>query len=256
MEKPTTPFRRERHPQFDEYFETHQKLFWWWSNRIARILNRAVRRLKWSNQDFIGWLVIWFNDCLFRFDPKVAKFTTFFSNRILSQVIRHVVQKDCETKPTLETYANYKQSLQYKHYHESGNRLYRIAVNNDWTEQILELLGDDPFTFLTRTMKDRYKTVLELRYKHGKTLKEIGDLLGVSKQRIEQIENRALGSIRLKLIQLEPVRELFFGSTTTEDLNEEVESQESRKDQTNVVDTTFSQRVHECGGLVPQNGFD
>ena len=43
---------------------------------------------------------------------------------------------------------------------------------------------------------EKMRLVLELRYLHGLTLEQVGDLLGVTRERIRQIESKAIRLLR------------------------------------------------------------
>lgn len=43
---------------------------------------------------------------------------------------------------------------------------------------------------------DKEKSILSLRFEHGKTLKEIGELLNISNERVRQIEEKAIAKMK------------------------------------------------------------
>lgn len=54
---------------------------------------------------------------------------------------------------------------------------------------------------LLNRLSEREKKVIELRFWHDKTLEEIGDVLGLTSNRIRQIEGRALRRLRLSICE-------------------------------------------------------
>lgn len=50
--------------------------------------------------------------------------------------------------------------------------------------------------WLVSTLKDSERQVIEMRYKDGLTLQKCGELLGVTRERIRQIQNKALRRLR------------------------------------------------------------
>lgn len=54
---------------------------------------------------------------------------------------------------------------------------------------------------LLNRLPERDKKVIELRFWHDKTLEEIGDIIGLTKDRVRQIEGRALRRLRLSIYE-------------------------------------------------------
>lgn len=46
------------------------------------------------------------------------------------------------------------------------------------------------------TSRQKMRKVLELRYFHNMTLEEVGDLMGITRERVRQIEQKALRILR------------------------------------------------------------
>jgi RNA polymerase sigma factor FliA len=95
-----------------------------------------------------------------------------------------------------------------------------LSVGSDRGEQVslLDTLADrgtDPTTALegeeTRgllaaainSLSEREKIVVTLYYFEGLTLAEIGDILGVTESRVCQIHTKAVGQLRLQLVETE-----------------------------------------------------
>lgn len=209
-------WEKPRHPAFDAMWAEYQNLVWWWAHRLAWFVNRAnqigkARRGRWTGEDFVGLLTIKFNFALHGWDPDGgAGFSTWFSYQIVEQCMRYVVRLDRDRgvrteeqqRTALEAYA-YERGQRYN--------LYRTPEDFGWEEQMLDLLGDDPWGRLTRGLPDRARTILEWRFRDGKTLEQCGALVGVTKERVRQIEADTLKAVRARIERYEPARRLFFG---------------------------------------------
>lgn len=222
----TTP----RHPDFDECWEKNHRLVYYWAYRLAWIVARMFKQSKlhtpWRAEDFLGYLTLRLNYTLTNWKPEFGALTTIFCMHIVQHTLRMVVwvdregynRKDKDTKAALEAYAWNKG----QRYH-----LYRTPEDVTWEEQMLELLGDDPWTALTRTLPPRYKQIVEYRFRDGKTLRETGELLDppVTRERVRQLEVKIMTALRRRIEKLEPARRLFFGDLDTYLKPEEVRSE-------------------------------
>ena len=75
---------------------------------------------------------------------------------------------------------------------------------------------DDAWKYLKTTLSDREAEVLELRYEESMRLKEIADTFNISKERVRQIEDRALRKLR----HPKRARILLYGSEYIDALEE------------------------------------
>ena len=168
------------------------------------------RRGHWERGDFLGYLTARLNYVLYCWDPGRGAFSTLFCAHLVPQTFRMVVwidrerynRDDDQQKTALEAYA-----------YERGQRyhLYRTPEDFRWEEQMLELLGDDPWGKLMFNIPERSRTVLEWRFRDGKTLRQVGALLGLTAERVRQIERDTLKAVRTRIERYEPARRLFFG---------------------------------------------
>lgn len=87
------------------------------------------------------------------------------------------------------TYINYDDKLMTYH-----DRLLNLVYNE------LNLVADEEMSkridFVLTTLYEREKQVLELRYNQGLTLDEVGALLNITKERVRQIECKAIRKLR------------------------------------------------------------
>ena len=67
---------------------------------------------------------------------------------------------------------------------EDLSRLYRVLERPKIVEEVLE------------TLTNREEEVIRLRFFEGKTLQQIGRKLGVTRERIRQIETKAVNKLR------------------------------------------------------------
>lgn len=66
-------------------------------------------------------------------------------------------------------------------------------------QQLAEQLkgwSPDGVTVHKLTQRERMRRVLELRYLEGMTLEQVGDIMGVTRERVRQIEAKALRILR------------------------------------------------------------
>jgi RNA polymerase sigma factor (sigma-70 family) len=204
---------KPRHPDFDKMWEKHQKLVFWWANRITVALNRQRRTTAFEGSDFLGYLTLRFNYCLYYYDGGQSKFSTFFGLHLFWAVLRWVVRPDVEDLPM--SLPDSAESLRTKNSEERGLHMYRIPQpeedTEDWIKDLIELCGPDPWEFLTRQMFPREKEIADLRCRLSLPWEEIGGRLGISRERVRQLWNRLLGRLSDRIKQLEPVRKLFYG---------------------------------------------
>ena len=88
-------------------------------------------------------------------------------------------------------------------------------------------------------LNDREKHILELRYKNGMTLREVGEILGVTRQRVREIQVRILKKLRNQ----SRIRLVKYGLSFVEAENE--------VEHTDILDAPIyeldlSTRVHNC----------
>jgi RNA polymerase sigma factor (sigma-70 family) len=91
-------------------------------------------------------------------------------------------------------------------------KMRRVTVQCDSgeTDDLLNLTGDDPGCDATdigdeidkamRFITPRQAEILRLRFWDGKTLAEVGELIGISKERVRQVETDAIQNMRKALM--------------------------------------------------------
>lgn len=186
--------RAIRHPSFDEYWESHYRLVYWWSRRVCRILNqrRYHGGIIWSSEEFEGELTILFNYSLHYFDENGgANFSTFFGRFAIAHCLKYVVANETEAHRVSDwnrrcTSKEMRVQQLNKESYESDYFLYRVPekYSDDWASEIVELFADPAslWSFLTRDMPEKAKDIMQWYYRDGKTGVEIASLLGCSRQ--------------------------------------------------------------------------
>ncbi len=205
----------EKHPLFDEYWQQYHKLIYWWAAKLSKISKQGGGYLYRRPSHFWSMLIVRLNECLKSYDPAKSAFTSFFGYNIYGWV------DDYEKYDSQHQY-NYWWNRGSKHVkkigevtynlHEVDFYLYRIPdLDEDWTDEILDLFdtAQDCWNFLTKGLGNRDRLILEKRFKDGTTLTQIGQDLGVCKQRIEQIIDRVKRQIKNQLKKIEKFAELF-----------------------------------------------
>ena len=66
----------------------------------------------------------------------------------------------------------------------------------------IDKLSDDDFDRFIDMLKEKDRLVLSLYYYEELTLKEIGEILGVSESRVSQLNNRAISNLRAAMKKL------------------------------------------------------
>lgn len=155
-----------RHAEFDTYWRQHELLVYWWAHQLARSFGGAA-------EEYIGWLVVRFNNALFGFDPsRGGKFMTYFAKRLFSDCRRELGKPHNGIPDNVDVVAPLKTDI------EMSDRF------------------DAVWDVANRILTDRQRDVLTGRFFEGRTLKEIGERLGISREGVRQLEQRAIQRIR------------------------------------------------------------
>ena len=84
-----------------------------------------------------------------------------------------------------------KEILDYDHYDPVKNKWHRISLDEPLTDD--QMRGLD---YALSTLSDKERKVLDLRYKDGLTLEQTGHEFGVTRERIRQVESKAIRKLR------------------------------------------------------------
>ena len=188
----------ERHPKFDETLATV-------GTALYKIAAVSAKRYKTSKQELLGTAVLIMNHLLYTFDPtRNVKFFTYFLA--------------CAPKMLVQCWV--KHEAEYKHCHATwGNRIEVSGLSSDTLsyldedktpiQELLESLGSDVWQSLCSKLYRTDRKMLELHFKEGMTLTEIGKLLSVTRSHVSYRIYKALASIRRLLKDRKIARELL-----------------------------------------------
>lgn len=220
---------RTKHPKFDQYWEEHNALLWWFAHRAVRFFHHRYgattvkgERLWYGGHEaseFIGQLVIRMNRVLYSFDESLGfKFSTYFQMNLYSELFRRVTRFDsiardmATNKATLTATEDVHQmDLELADFDHS-KRFYRIPDTDwDFVYQIIDSFDDaqDLWRFITANMKTKQKYVLYGTYKKGLNSEALGERLMLSRERIRQLLESAKQKVRDQLKKLENFVRLF-----------------------------------------------
>lgn len=212
------PYRAERHPDFDKFWESHGQLVWWWATRLARIFN-SIHKMNTQAEDYVATLTIRLNYCLHLYqEDRGFLFSTYYGVQIYEYVLRELC-KDTE-RWNYRLYAtrsdpeSKRQERQIKAYtQEVDHRFYMPPDEYDdvWASDFIDFMGGigEMWDSICKCLDKRLKDVILLRFKHGLTLAQIADDWKLSRERVRQLEVRALDKIRKHVYHLERFRSLF-----------------------------------------------
>lgn len=199
-----------RHPDFDQYWQEHKNFVWWMAKRCSKTFGG-------DRADYLGTLTIHFNRCLHTYDKDRSKWVSYFGRNCYRTVINQFLKYESEYW-SVNNYAKTTSKEDKKETHaiygsfEADNYLYRVPDKDDyWTSTILDCFDthEDAWRFMTRGLKERDVYIMERLYKHDETLGLVADRLQVTKQRVQQIESRALKHIRNRLSVVDAFACLF-----------------------------------------------
>lgn len=201
---------REKHPEFDEYWEKHKNFVFWTANKIAR-------KMEADREGLTGTLTLWFNHLLYSYDETKGKFTTYFFRHSLAVIIREWLRYESESWSVFYHNQNRDEDdviLTDKNFaeHEANYKLYRVPEED--MSDIMEVVHffetvEECWEFMTRSLERRDREILLLYFREDLTLLQIGKKFGVSRERIRQILERAKGKVRERLKMVSAFTNLF-----------------------------------------------
>lgn len=209
LTKEDTKEWKHRHPDFDAMWLKYKGLVFWWAKRLQKVFGGRP-------SDYWGTLTIRFNRALWGHDVTGRKFTTYYCKRIHLGVMQYFLRYESE-QSALAWKKSHSDELQQKETevayatYESDYHMYRVPPEEDWTKEFIGLFHSkkDVWAFLTKHLPPRDKFVLLAKYKYDFTYRNIGHKLGISKQRIQQLEIKAKDKVRERVDMLTPFMSLF-----------------------------------------------
>lgn len=196
-------------PSNEVQWELASKFLWSCAYRAARVFRYA------DNKELIGTVWLHFRTCLDYWSPTGGgSFATYLIWGLFTKCRTFVGQDSMRnglyfrTKDERES-CEWNQAL----HEETYFYLYRVPEKDEeWVAAVMELFdydGNRLFEFLTRPLQPRQKELVILRFRDGWKHREIGERMGFSKQRAEQIERAALQAMRETVTKLDAILELF-----------------------------------------------
>ena len=205
---------RPRHPLMDQYENTHRGMLYHAAKRVA------VQTEVGSTDDYLGFMYIRMNHMLYSYNPEKGKFTTFFYRHLKHDVMRSFISLESENQ-AMRWFSlrnrNDPDAIRVKgdaFLRRETGKLFYLPDEGRQDEIVDEVLKcfdtvDACWDYMTRGLDQRRKDILYWRFKKGDNLQEVGNLYGISRERVRQLEANALSKVRQNMGKLEDWRELF-----------------------------------------------
>lgn len=210
------------HPDFRRMSSENIEMIWWWVAIISKMFGGEPG-------EYAGFLTLRMNRCLHSFDVSRGwQFSTYYATRIPPDVVANVLAQESEAWAI-----RCKNNIKKEHVQPLGNAYHLSALDRkddvgktkaydhpwkepppeEWADQIIGLYEtrEDLWKALTSTCSPRERTLLRMRFEEGKSLREIGEFFGFTKERARQVQVEALRVVETKLRKIEVARDLFFG---------------------------------------------
>lgn len=199
-----------KHESFDRMWEENRGLVYHAAQYMSR--HTGVKP-----EELIGTLVLKFNQALEYYDPSRGKFSTLFWSHMRATLERDFLRFESDRRDLAydlkrRDFAAWEETMRAYAYHEHGSKMYSVPeADKAWAESVIEEFPSwqEAWSFLSSGLHPREKDCIELYYLGKFTHREIAEHWGVTKQRSQQILDRALEKIRKKLAKFEEFRHLF-----------------------------------------------
>ncbi len=201
---------KERHPEFDKYWDEYHKLIYWAAGKLSKNLYT-------DRENLYGTLTIWFNYTLYHYKPDLGKFSPFFFKGCKKVCLMYWMRRESQSwdnfvahltatpKDIQLSEINYATSqVGFTNYHVPEE-------DEDDIREVIEFFNnvDECWEFMTRALDQMDKEILTLYYRGDMTGQEIGNKFGISKQRVFQRLDRAKESVRRRLKMVSDFAHLF-----------------------------------------------
>ena len=200
-----------------EHWEQYKRLVFWFDRRMCN-------RFKVEHGTYIGALYAALEKCLASFDfdrtssntGRKVKFSTYYGRAAW----REIAKVNALDKETLSLAAYLFQAKKEDIHctnvnfaeHETQYHLYRPpGPDDDWADEIMEVVGGKARLeeMIRSWVPEREYKIIVRRYIGGETLSDIGNDLGMTKERVRQLEARGLKKIKDGLRNIERFQRLF-----------------------------------------------
>jgi RNA polymerase sigma factor for flagellar operon FliA len=168
--------------------------------------------------DLVSYGLLGLMNAIERFDPhRDTKFETYAISRIKGSIIDELRSMDWVPRSVRSRAREFQDSLTQisRSSVAALDELWTISSSGGDTVSLIDTLqdpnADDPSTEMTRTevrealagaigkLPDRERTVITLYYYDELTLREIGEVLGVTESRVSQLHTKAILRLKAKL---------------------------------------------------------
>lgn len=193
-----------RHPDFDVRWAKYKWVIHWWACKLARKFGGGDR-------EYLGILTLRFNRCLWYWKPEICAFSTYFSRGIISDVCFQR-RKDSELTKAKSSRRKRRIWIQPANSDDDFEKLgWREERRTSWAWDLIDEFPDaDSFwNSVLRCLNPRQRFVVEKRFRHGRTLKDIGEMLNITRARTEQISRAALDRVRREFQRQQKFDDLF-----------------------------------------------
>lgn len=211
----------------------------WMSENMGMVfycINRTLRyhfrlqdfRIAPAPEDCVGIAYLAARSAFKFYDPTKGEFTTYFY-RVYYNTFRREIMNDshrlCDTEHNIRRHHRRKaknKSIEYYSVFSTvnlpefyGEEYATIDTNKEefeFAEAALSLYDNDRdklFDMLTAELDSRSRKVIKMRFVEGKKLREIGEELNLTRERVRQIEEKSLNLIGNRTVLLETLLDLF-----------------------------------------------
>lgn len=198
------------HSLLKETWEKWGHLTWWLAHRFAKVFGCSVREI-------IGTCFIRMNHCLHTWDESKGSFSTYYMRHSFSYIQVRFFRHESEYREInwLErnsTEQDRKVTNENFAFHENEFYLYRIPDRDEtWSDRLIQCFEnmEECKKFLFKELDQRSRDIIEMRFQMGLSGSEVGDCYNISRERVRQIEDKAMQKIRKRVKQLEDFADLF-----------------------------------------------
>lgn len=193
-----------------EFYEQNQKFLWY----QAKLLEKKFGG---SMEEYIGFLYLRLEAYLPRFDPDRSSLPHYLCKYLFHDFKRYYRRYESEGWANWYIRTTSDRDIPHILYNSyQANRRYYHVPDSEWDTDVLGAFDSakELWDFIAGGLFPRELEIIIRRFKFSHKLQEIGDDLGISKERVRQIEERGLKRIRDKLKAFAEFNKLFKDEQT------------------------------------------